>query len=71
MRIEHIGDATLYLADCMEVLPAMEEVDAVITDPVWPNCPAGLLPGSDDPYALWDHAQKQINTRLRTRKYQH
>jgi len=28
-----IGDATLYLGDCMEVLPMLERVDAVITDP--------------------------------------
>jgi len=33
MRIEKIGDATLYLADCMEVLPTLDKVDAVITDP--------------------------------------
>jgi DNA modification methylase len=28
-----IGDATLYCADCMDVLPTLERVDAVITDP--------------------------------------
>jgi hypothetical protein len=28
-----IGSATLYLADCFEVLPGLERVDAVITDP--------------------------------------
>jgi DNA modification methylase len=33
MRKEIIGDATLYLGDCMEVLPTLEKVDAVITDP--------------------------------------
>lgn len=33
MRIEHIGDATLYLGDCMEILPMLPKVDAVITDP--------------------------------------
>lgn len=33
MRVETIGDATLYLADCMEVLPTLGKVDAVITDP--------------------------------------
>jgi hypothetical protein len=42
-----IGDATLYLGDCLEILPMLPKVDAVITDPVWPNCPAGLLPGAD------------------------
>ena len=33
MRIEKIGAATLYLGDCMEVLPTLPKVDAVITDP--------------------------------------
>ena len=33
MRVEQIGDATLYLGDCMEILPTLERVDAVITDP--------------------------------------
>ena len=32
-RVEHIGDATLYLADCREVLPTLSGVDAVVTDP--------------------------------------
>jgi DNA modification methylase len=33
VRIEKIGDATLYLGDCMEILPTLPKVDAVITDP--------------------------------------
>lgn len=28
-----IGNATLYLGDCMDVLPTLDRVDAVITDP--------------------------------------
>ena len=32
MRVEHIGDATLYLADCRDVLPTLE-ADALVTDP--------------------------------------
>jgi DNA modification methylase len=32
MKVE-IGNATLYLGDCMEVLPTLPKVDAVITDP--------------------------------------
>lgn len=28
-----IGDATLYLGDCMDILPTLHRVDAVITDP--------------------------------------
>lgn len=33
MRVEKIGDATLYLGDCLEILPTLGKVDAVITDP--------------------------------------
>lgn len=32
-RVERIGDATLYLGDCMEILPTLETVDSVIADP--------------------------------------
>lgn len=32
-----IGDATLYRADCREVLPLLPKVDAVVTDPPYPN----------------------------------
>ena len=52
MRVETIGDATLYLADCLEVLPTLGKVDAVITDPpygtaaLWkkPRGPGGKWP---------------------------
>jgi len=33
MRIEQIGNATLYLGNCREILPTLPKVDAVITDP--------------------------------------
>ena len=33
MRKEIIGNATLYLGDCREVLPTLPKVDACITDP--------------------------------------
>jgi site-specific DNA-methyltransferase (adenine-specific) len=32
-RKEVIGNATLYLGDCMEVMPLLDKVDAVVTDP--------------------------------------
>lgn len=32
-RKEQIGDATLYLGDCLEILPTLDKVDAVVTDP--------------------------------------
>lgn len=32
-RKEVIGNATLYLGDCIEILPTLPKVDAVVTDP--------------------------------------
>lgn len=32
-RKEIIGDATLYLGDCLDILPTLGKVDAVVTDP--------------------------------------
>lgn len=32
-RAERIGDATLYLGDCLEILPTLSGVDVVVTDP--------------------------------------
>jgi len=32
-RVERIGDATLYLGDCRDILPTLGKVDAVIGDP--------------------------------------
>ena len=42
-RIERIGDATLYLGDCLEILPTLDNVDAVVTDP-----PYGIGAGSKE-----------------------
>jgi site-specific DNA-methyltransferase (adenine-specific) len=36
-RVETIGRATLYLGDCRDILPALGKVDAVVTDPPYPN----------------------------------
>lgn len=33
MRIETIGNATLYLGDCRDILPTLPKVEACITDP--------------------------------------
>ncbi|MFD2112036.1 DNA-methyltransferase [Thiorhodococcus fuscus] len=38
-----IGEATLYLGNCLEILRVLPEVDAVITDP--PYCSGGLHAG--------------------------
>jgi site-specific DNA-methyltransferase (adenine-specific) len=33
VRVERIGLATLYLGDCLEIMPTLPQVDAVLTDP--------------------------------------
>lgn len=32
-RVEHIGDATLYLGDCLLILPTLPRMDVCLTDP--------------------------------------
>jgi site-specific DNA-methyltransferase (adenine-specific)/modification methylase len=48
MKVE-IGNATLYLGDCMDILPTLPNVDAVITDP---------------PYGI-DESSKKVASRQR------
>lgn len=38
-----IGDCTLYCGDSLEILPDVGTIDAVITDPIWPNAPEGMF----------------------------
>ena len=40
-----IGDARLILGDCLEVLPLLGKVDAVVTDPPYPNAAGHFLDG--------------------------
>ena len=47
-----IGNATLHCGDAREILPSVA-ADTIVTDPVWPNCPPGMLVGSEDPCRLW------------------
>jgi site-specific DNA-methyltransferase (adenine-specific) len=42
-RVETIGRATLYLGDCLEVIPAIERFDALICDP--PYSSGGMVRG--------------------------
>lgn len=51
-----IGNAMLYCGDCREVLETLPRADVVMTDPVWPNVPEGLLQGHDRPYELLEEA---------------
>lgn len=41
MRVEHIGNATLYLGDCRDILPSIGKVEAVVTDPPYEFDTAG------------------------------
>lgn len=52
-HIEIIGDCTLYLGDCREIMPYLHGIDCIITDPVWPNCPEDLIPGWENPCQLF------------------
>jgi site-specific DNA-methyltransferase (adenine-specific) len=66
MRIETIGDATLYCADCRDVLPTLSGVDAVVTDPPyegydyeWPVPPLTALPlPSVKSFVFWPSDQE-------------
>ena len=55
-RIEHIGDATLYLGDCLDILPTLGKVDAVVTDP-----PYGI--GDRMQGGTWGSAEKYADFR--------
>lgn len=68
MRVEHIGNATLYLGDCREVLPTLGRFDAVVTDPPYgigadigqakranSRPGAAWAPSSDYGESDWDH----------------
>lgn len=52
-RKETIGNATLYLGDCLEILPTLGKVDAVITDP-----PYGL----NFPYLSYSDTQDNLRS---------
>jgi len=53
-RIETLADGvTLYLGDCREVLPTLGKVDAVVTDPPYPDYHVEIFLARDfDPYLL-------------------
>lgn len=60
-RVETIGDATLYLGDCLEILPTLGKVDAVVTDPPYGigDRMKGVTWGAAEKYAdfrQWDEA---------------
>ena len=58
-----MSQTELHLGDCRDILPTLPFYDAVITDPVWPNCPDGLLLGCDNPAELLRDALERIEAR--------
>jgi len=56
------GKAVLYLGDCLDVLPTLEMVDCILTDPVWPNAHPDLI-GADDPAGLLASALNLIDAK--------
>ena len=58
-RKEVIGNATLYLGDCLEILPMLPKVDAVITDPPYGIFASGGTWGRKEELQ-WD--RKPINS---------
>ena len=57
---DHAG-ITIYHGDCREILPSIVGTyQTVITDPVWPNCPDGLLVGADRPGELLGEALARL-----------
>lgn len=55
-----VGSATLIHGDCREVLPLLPKGSVILTDPVWPNCPSGLIPGSERPDELWRETMRAV-----------
>lgn len=53
-QVERIGDATLYCGDCREILPTLEPVEAVVTDPPYgighKHKTLGGIIGDDEPF---------------------
>lgn len=45
---------TIYHGDCREIMEQGVSANVIITDPVWPNCPAGKITGHERPYELFN-----------------
>lgn len=54
---------TLYHGDCLSILPALGSVDAIITDPVWPNAPSGMFPSVVDAQELLRACLEKVDAR--------
>lgn len=58
-RVETIGDCNLYHGDCLEILPTLERVDAVLTDPPYGiGMDQGMGGGGTDSTGRWARKPK-------------
>ena len=58
-RVEQIGDCTLALGDCLEILPTLPPVDLVLTDPPYGICQdRGMGGGGTDATGRWARKPK-------------
>jgi DNA modification methylase len=64
MKTETIGPCTLYLGDCLEILPELERVDAVVADP-----PYGVLLGEKDNKQASDKKRRPYSSFSDTPEY--
>jgi site-specific DNA-methyltransferase (adenine-specific)/modification methylase len=56
------GEATLYLADCLEILPTLDGVDAVVTDPPYNYGKAyGTHNDNMDPAEFWSWLELRMS----------
>ncbi len=55
-----IDGCTIYHGDCREILPGLNSIDTIITDPVWPNSIPELA-GHEDPRGLFESMLKLID----------
>ena len=51
--------------DARDLVRQLRNIDVVITDPVWPNCPPGLLIGSERPAELFAEICEALPSDLR------
>ena len=65
MKVETIGNATLYLGDCREILPGIGAVDAVVTDPPYGVGFRGSTtkhsPKHGDTYTQFDDTRENVS----------
>lgn len=57
--IVKIGDATLYHGDCLEILPTLDKVDAVVTDPPYGH--GGFVQTTGNIRGRGENIGKQVN----------